>query len=84
MFVRLRKGHLAFGIIYQQTKKLEAAENEYQQAMEKDPDNLRYQYNLASFYANSKKLTKAFQSYEQILKNNPHELNAYYKIGRLA
>jgi tetratricopeptide (TPR) repeat protein len=78
------EGHLAIGIIYQHEKNTEAAENEYRQAIEAEPNNLRYQYNLARVYGDNKKLDQAYEIYEGMLKANPEEFSAYYQIGRLA
>ena len=78
------EGHLAFGVIYEREKNFEGAEREYQQAISKEPNNLRFHYNLARLYGDSKKLDEAFKIYEEILKNNSEELTAYYQIGRLA
>ena len=78
------EGHLAIGIIYQHEKNTEAAESEYRQAIEAEPNNLRYQYNLARVYADQKKINQAFEIYEKMLENNLEESSAYYQIGRLA
>ena len=77
-------GHIALGMIYKQEKNMDAAEKEYEQAVEADSNNLRYQYNLARVYGDNSKINQAFEIYEKILKNNQKEFSAYFQIGRLA
>ena len=78
------QGHFAFGLVYEQEKKLEDAEKEYLSAIEINPDVIQFHYNLARYYDATKQYNKAFEIYEKILQKNQSDLTAYYQIGKIA
>jgi tetratricopeptide (TPR) repeat protein len=75
-------GHQAYALVYQDREDYEAAEKEFLEAIEEDPENLEMQYALGYFYQRREKYNDAFAVFENILKSHPDEINALYQIGR--
>ncbi len=76
-------GHRALGLIYENEKDYDKAEQEYLNAVEIDTSKVNSYYALGHFYVRIEKYDKATQTFDKILEIDPEEMDAYYQIGRM-
>jgi tetratricopeptide (TPR) repeat protein len=69
------------GLKYQHEGKLDLAFNEFQKALEIDPNNTDALYNMASVYMSKKEYGKAAERFEKLISSNPNDGDAHYNLA---
>jgi tetratricopeptide (TPR) repeat protein len=75
-------GRLLMASIHLQQKSTQAAELEYQAAIQEAPNDLRPRMALGYLYQSLSRWNEAFDAFEGILKIEPESWDAMYQIGR--
>ena len=76
-------GHLAWAVIYAQSKEPEKAEERYKNALEADPKSLRALTEFTGFYADRLRFKEAIELTRQFAAANPENPIPLYLLGKL-
>ena len=72
------------GLVYNKQGKLDEALDQFRNAVELSPFNVRYLDNLGFAYSRKNLYTKAIETYQRILQIDADYLSVYYEIARLS
>lgn len=75
-------GRMLLATVHLQQKRAQAAELEYQAAIQEAPNDLRPRMALGYLYQSLSRWSEAFDAFEGILKIQPESWDAMYQIGR--
>lgn len=71
-----------FGFLYSKAGRLDEAETKYREAIQQDPQNLQYQFNLARFLIDEEiNVDEGLQIVEHILEKNPDHWDLIHYKG---